>query len=611
PTIAQLAKEIETLLQQKTEQSSLPLVRHPRETKMPMSFAQQRLWFLEQLEPQNIAYNIPMTIRIQGDLNVDVLWRAVDEVIKRHEALRTNFTSEDGKPIQVITPEVSLDLRVVDLRHLPVSERKPESIRLAEDEVRKPFDLQSDLLLRTVLLQLADDEYVMLLTIHHIIADGWSLNVLVQELSQLYKAFLEGQESPLDELPIQYADHAIWQRQHLQGDVLDEQLRYWLEQLAGELPTLELPTDRPRASFQSFKGGTHYFTVSDSCSKHLMELTRKENVTLFMTLVAGFKTLLHRYTGQEDIILGSPIANRNRFEIEGLIGLFVNTLSLRTDLSGNPSFSELLQRVRNVSLGAFAHQDLPFEHLIEALHLERDTSRNPLLQVKFALQNPITQQVELPGIQLSAVDVERGTSKFDLTLFMWETEQGLAGRFEYDSQLFDKETILRMEHHFITLLEGIVADPSQRIAELPILSTEEVNQMMSGWNDTTVEYPDELCIHHLFEQQVEETPNRIAVREGERVLTYRELDERANSLAQELRALGVQPNVLVGICMDRSLEMAVAVLGVLKAGGAYVPIDPSFPQERKAYMLSDTKAPVLLTKRHLLTELRDHQASII
>jgi amino acid adenylation domain-containing protein len=577
---------------------------------VPVSFAQQRLWLLDQLVPGNPFYNIPAAIRLTFPLNVAALEQSLNEIVRRHEALRTTFAVVDGKPVQVIAPSLTMLLPVLDLRTLPQSEREAESLRLATEESRRPFDLAHGPLVRTTLLRLDEADHVFLLTMHHIVCDGWSMGVFSRELAALYTAFARGRPSPLPELPIQYADFAVWQRQRLQGEVLEEQLAYWKQQLA-DLPVLQLPTDRPRPPVSTFRGAQQNVALSKSLTEALKALSQREEVTLFMILLAAFKTLLARYAGQDDIVVGAPIANRNRAEIEGLIGFFVNTLVMRTDLSGDPSFREVLGRVREVALGAYAHQDLPFEMLVEELQPQRDLSRNPLCQIMFQLQNTpsITQQTQ--SLNPPSLEIKSGTAKFDVTFDLWESPQGLSGQFEYNTDFFDASTIERMAGHFQTLLEGIVVNPEQRLSELPLLTEAERQQLLVAWNATQADYSKETCIHQLFEAQVARTPEAVAVVfEGER-LTYRELNRRANQVAHHLQRLGVGPEVLVGICVERSLEMVVGLLGILKAGGAYIPLDPAYPKERLAFMLEDTQTPVLVTQQRLVTGLPEQGAQVV
>ena len=567
------------------------------------SYAQERLWFLDQLIADSSVYNVHNVARIKNRLNTRALEQTLNEIVRRHESLRTTFATVDGQPFQVISPTASLELPIVDLRDLPQEGRYDEALRAAAVEAKRPFDLSSGPLFRATLIRLADDDHILLLVMHHIVSDGWSVGVFTREMSTLYQAFSTGKPSPLPELPIQYADFAVWQREWLQGEVLDTQLSYWKQQLEGAPPVLELPTDYPRPAIETFRGGKISTEIPKSLTEALKAMSRREGATLFMTLMAGFQTLLYRYTGQEDVVVGSPIANRNRTEIEGLIGFFVNELVLRADLSGNPSFRELLSRVREAALGAYAHQDLPFEKLVKELQPQRDISRNPLFQVALVNQNAPSERLDLPGLKVTPVEVDTDTAKFDLSLHLWEEADGLKGRWEYGADLFDAATIVRMAGHYNNLLEAVVRDPDQRLSELPILSAQESHQMLVEWNDTEVEYPTDRCIHELFEDQVQRTPDAISVVFEDQQLTYRELNRRANQLAHHLRALGVGPDKPVGICIERSLEMVVGILGTLKAGGAYVPLDPEYPKDRLTFMLDDSRTPVLLTLSTLLDSL--------
>jgi hypothetical protein len=537
-----------------------------REGNIPLSFAQQRLWFFTQLEPDSSAYNIPAAVRLTGKLNIAALSKSVAEILQRHEVLRTTFTVVDGEAIQVIGKGENFTFPVIDLQALAEEQKQQEVLNLASLEAQKPFDLVKAPLIRASLLQLSQTDHVVLLTMHHIVSDGWSTGIFIKELTALYTAFSQGQTSPLAELAIQYADFAMWQRKWLQGEVLQTQLNYWRQQLGGDLPILELPTDHPRPAIQSNNGATQPFQLSKSLTEKLKDLSKQEGVTLFMTLLATFKVLLHRYTQQEDIIVGTPIANRNRSEIEGLIGFFVNTLVLRANLGSNPTFRELLQEVREVTLGGYAHQDLPFERLVEELQPGRNLSHNPLFQVMFILQNASTQVLHLPELTLELLKAEKNTANFDLTLSLTETEAGLKGDLEYNTDIFDAARINRMLGHFQVLLEGIVTNREQRLAKLPLLTRNEQNQLLIEWNKTQTDYPQHLCIHQLFEAQVEKTPDAVAVVFENEYLTYKELNQRANQLAHYLQKLGVGQEVLVGICVERSLEMVIGLLGILKAG---------------------------------------------
>jgi amino acid adenylation domain-containing protein len=611
PTVASFAQQVENSLHSGQSISDQPLLPISRSSNLPLSFAQARLWFLDQLQPNSAFYNIPTALRLSGQLNVTALESNINEIIRRHEALRTNFTTIEGQPIQVIASTLELKLLFVDLQNLPFDEREVEAQRLATNEAQQPFDLEREPLVRVMVLQLGSSEYVFLLIVHHIIFDGWSTGVFYGELAALYEAKCTGKPLILPELPVQYADFAVWQRHWLTGEVLETQLNYWKQQLKDAPTLLELPTDRLRPAVQTFRGTHQYIALSLELSEALAELSKGTGVTLFMTLYAAFVTLLYRYTGSDDIVIGTPVANRTPQEIEGLIGFFVNTLALRTDLSGNPIFEQLLRRVREVALQAYTHQDLPFEQLVEALQPERSLSHTPLFQVMFALDDALVPSMDLLDLTVSSYSVESGTTKFDLTLSMENTASGLIGEWEYNSDLFDATTIERMAEHLQTLLEGIVANPEQRISELPLLTQTERQQLLFEWNNTTTEYPQDKCIHQLFEEQVERSPDAVAVVFEEEQLTYRELNTRANQLAHYLRSLGVGPEVLVGICVERSFNMIIGLLGVLKADGAYVPIDPAYPTERIAYILSDSRLPILLTQQKLVAFLPEHQARIV
>ncbi|MCC5641838.1 amino acid adenylation domain-containing protein [Nostoc sp. CHAB 5824] len=603
------AEILEFLLQANSAGSNnLPrILPNIRDGKLPLSFAQQRLWILEQFDPGNSVYNIPLAYRLTGSLNVALLEQCLVEIVRRHEILRVTFTSIDGQPSQVISPDITLNLPLVDLSQLPLEQREIEDKRLAAHEAQQPFNLVQGPLFRFKLLRLAEKEHVLLLILHHIIADGWSSEVFFQELTALYEAFAAGKTSPLPELSIQYTDFVQWQRQWLQGAVLESQLDYWKQQLSGNIPILELPSDRPRPPVQTYSGEICRQMLPQALTDALKAMSQQSGVTLFMTLLAAFKVLLHRYTGQEDILVGSPIAGRNQVETEGLMGLFVNTLVMRTDLSGNPSFREILDQVRQVALGAYDHQDLPFEKLVEELKPERDRSHSPLFQVMFAMNPPWTKgaERELPGLKIASTFgyTHSGTAKLDLTLVMRDTGKGLRASFEYNTDLFDEATIARMLGHFQTLLESILANPEQRISELPLLTLAERQQLLVEWNNTQTDYPRQACIHQLFEAQVESTPNAVAVVFAGQQLTYQQLNERANQLAHHLQSLGVGPDVMVGLCAERSFEMVIGLLGILKAGGAYVPLDPMYPQERLSLMLKDAQVKILLTQQHLLEKL--------
>ena len=579
------------------------ILRRPQNEPAPLTFAQQRLWFLDQFVPDSPAYNIPGAIRIQGKLDLDALKRTLNEIVQRHAILRTTFSAVDGQPFQQISPDFNFLLHEVDLRSLAKEQRDDEAHRLSDLEAKSPFDLEKGPLFRASIIRQTDDDYVLILNMHHIISDGWSIDILLKEIAMLYQAFAVGRGTPLPELPIQYADFAYWQRQWLQGAELERQVSFWKRELANAPTVLEFPTDRPRSLIQTFRGATQVCAFSDELSTALKGLAQQEGVTLFMLLMAAFQVLLYRYSGQTDLLVGTPIANRTRIETEGLIGFFANTLVLRADLLGKPGFRELLQRVKEKTLNAYAHQDIPFEKLVEELHPERDMSRNPLFQVMFVLQNTPVSAIDMPALRFSLVEASSDTAKFDLWLSMTEVGNELHGTIEYSTDLFNASTIERLLGHFQTLLAGIVAHPEMQIADLPLMNASERHQLLVEWNDTATEYPYENCLHRLIEEQVKRAPDAIALIFDDQCLTYRELNQRANHLAHFLQSLGVRPETLVGLCAERSMEMVIGLLGILKAGGAYVPLDPGYPSERLAYMLEDSQVPLLLTQETLLSRL--------
>ena len=588
------------------------IVPTPRDKDLPLSFAQSRLWFLDQLESGGAAYNVPLAIRLTGRLQVAVLEQAIAEIVRRHEVLRTTFPTVNGNPVQVIAADSSVTVAITDLQALPESEQSSEVKRLVREEAQRPFDLAQGPLVRVTLLRLGSESHVLLVNLHHIVSDAWSRSVFIREAATFYTTFSRGEPSPLPELPIQYADFAHWQRQWLTGEVIETQINYWKQQLDGAPPVLELPTDRPRPPVQTFRGLKASFHLPVDLTQKLQALSQQSGTTLFMTLLAGFATLLSRYSGQEDIVVGSPIANRNRIELEPLIGFFVNTLVLRTNLQDNPTCLELLAQVRRVALDAYAHQDLPFEKLVEVLQPERTPSHSPLFQVMFILQNAPREKQALPGgLNLTVLPAEKFTAKFDLTLSMQETELGLMGVWGYNSDLFDSTTIARMAGHFQTLLEEFAANPQQPLSEISLLSETERRQLLLDWNSTQTDYPSDLCLHQAFETQVERTPNALAVVYQDQQLSYRDLNTRANQLAHLLQSLEVGPDSLVGLCLERSVEMVVGLLGILKAGGAYVPLDPTSPPARLAYLLEDAQPETLLTQTALLTHLPPYSGSIV
>jgi amino acid adenylation domain-containing protein/non-ribosomal peptide synthase protein (TIGR01720 family) len=597
PTLEQFSEAIESAL--KVDQAIVPAIeRADRNSELPLSFAQQRLWFMDKLEEVGAAYNLPGAIRLLGELNLSALERSLAEILRRHEVLRTVFVAEQGQPRQVILPEASLNLTVVDLRQETAATQESKVREALLKEAQTPFNLRTGPLTRLTVLQLLEQEHVLLFTMHHIISDGWSMGVLVNEISSLYEAYCRDAASPLAELEIQYADYAVWQRRWLQGGVLDQQLQYWREQLQGVASVLELPGDRPRAAVQSFRGAIEQVRLSPHLSQALKRLSASEDVTLYMTLLTAFQILLARYAGTEDIVVGSPIAGRSRKEVERLIGFFVNTLVLRTHVDRNLTVQELMRRVRETALGAYSHQDIPFEQLIDALKPIREAGTTPLVQVMFTLQNMPQEVVTSQSLKLLPLEVNSGTAKFDLTLSVTETNEGLIGGLQYSTDLFDETTIKRLLGHYEQILEEMVANPQQRVGELKMLSAVE-EQQVREWNETSSEYARESCIHELFAEQVRVRPEAVAVSFAGEEVSYAELNERANHVAWQLQGVGVGPDVVVGICVERSIELVVGLLGILKAGGAYLPLAADYPQERLEYMLADAGVSVVLTEREI------------
>ncbi|MEM1391731.1 MAG: amino acid adenylation domain-containing protein [Cyanobacteria bacterium P01_H01_bin.150] len=611
PTVAEL-EPILTKTSASNKGLTLPQIQPRTEgEELPLSWSQERLWFLNELEDSSSTYNIPGAISINGNLDIAPLSQAVSEIVRRHEVLRTSFQTKDGKAIQVIHPPMTMNLDVVDLQVYDQTERYTLLKQQAQLEADTPFNLEIAPLIRCQLLQLDTTEYVLLITMHHIVSDGWSTGVFIKELSSLYQAFSKGEPSPLPELPIQYGDFAIWQRQWLSGEVLENQLNYWVSELEDAPELLQLPTDYPRPSVQSYQGATQKWTLNTELTQQIKNLSRKSGTTLFMTLLAGFATLLHRYTNQEDILIGSSIANRNRSEIESLIGFFVNNLVLRTHLEDNPSFENLLQQVKETTLKAYEHQDVPFEQIVEAVQPQRSLAYSPLFQVMFDLHNAPETKVELPDLTLGEINQESAIAKFDLTVSVTETDQELVCEWEYNTDLFDSSTIERMAAHYQNLLSAIVENPQQMVSELPLLSQAERQQLLVEWNNTAVEYPTHKSIHQLFEEQVEKNGNAIAVKFAGEQLTYLELNQKANQLAHHLQSLGVGKETLVGVCLERSIEMVIGILAILKAGGAYVPLDPNYPQERLNYIVNDADVEIVITKTSLIYRLPNNQTKLV
>ncbi|GAK55073.1 NcpA protein [Candidatus Vecturithrix granuli] len=591
-------------------QASSPIPVVPRDTPLPLSFAQQRLWFLHQFEEeQRGLYNVSKAFQLHGRLDIQALEQNVSAIVRRHEVLRTSFAMHNGDPVQTILTDARVPFSIRDLQDLSPQEQADSVQHFAVQEAQRPFDLEQGPLLRVLLLRVAPTDHVVVLTIHHIVSDAWSTGILFQELAHIYQAWVTGEPVSLPDLPIQYADFAVWQRNWLQGDRLERLTAYWKNQLEAIPPILELSIEHPRPAIQSFQGKTLRFSLNAALCQKLTTLSQQAGATLFMTLLAAFVSLLARYSGSNDIVVGSPIANRRHPALESLIGFFVNTLVLRVNVAENPTFLDVLQQVRKVTLEAYDHQDLPFERLVEVLQPERNLHSSPLFQVMFVFQNAPKTHMELSGLTVKSLEFDPGIAKFDLTLGFIETEHGtLDGTIEYATDLFDAETITRMIGHLQTILTGIVQDPQKYISDLPLLTQAERQQILEQWNDTHVSYAEQGFLPELFEAQVQHTPDATAVVFNNTPLTYQELNQRANHVAHYLRSLGVGPEVLVGIFVERSLEMMVGLLGILKAGGAYVPLDPEFPQARLQFMIDNSGVSVLLTQKALEKKLPSNQS---
>lgn len=575
-----------------------------------LSLSQERLWLLHQLQPDTPLYNESSLLRFTGVIKTIFLETSINEIIKRHEILRTSFQIIDEQTLQVIAPSLTFKLITINLQTYPEAETEAKVKQIVTENSRQPFDLNQAPLFRGTLIYLSEQEHILLLTMHHIISDGWSWQIFYQELAALYQTFCKDSPASLPELPIQYADFALWQRQSLNDQDPSHQLTYWKQQLQDAPPILNLPTDYPRPAQQSFRGARATIIIPQAIANALKSLSQQESVTLFMVLLAAFKTLLYRYTGQTDLLVGTPVANRTQIETENLLGCFVNSLVLRTDLSNEPSFRELLARVRQTALAAYAHQELPFEQLVKELQPKRTLSHTPLFQVMCVFQDAPLLALKLPGLTLTPLMIDSGTAKFDLTLYLEDTKQELIGFLEYNSDLFHADTINRMVGHFQTLLEGIVANPDQCIAKLPLLTQPEQNQLLANNLPRKIDYSPQLSLHQLFEQQVEKTPDAVAV-VFEQQLTYAELNAKANQIAHHLQQLGIKTEELVGICLPRSLEMVIGILGILKAGAAYVPLDPNYPAERLAFVLEDAQLQVILTQQQLSQKLSTDKTKLV
>jgi aspartate racemase len=621
PTVAGLAEVIEEAAREGVSPQAPPIQPVPRDGDLPLSFSQERAWFIQHLNPANMAYRFQATVQFTGPLDVGVLEQSLSEIVRRHEIMRTTFPAVDGRPTQLIHQPFPVRLPVIDLQSFSAERREAEAQRLIHEELQRPLDLTRLPLVRWTLLRLQAQESLLLHVEHHLIHDGWSYRVFLREVLELYKAFSAGRPSPLPPLPIQFADVAVYQREWMQGQQAERQLAYWKRKLGGTLPVLALPTDRVRPAVQTYRGAAPRIELPLPLCQSVRTLSRRENATLFMTLLSAYALLLHRYSGQDEVCVGSGVANRRWRETEGLLGMLVNNLVLRLDLSGDPSFLAVLGRVREVALEAYAHEDLPFDQVVHALQPKRDSSRNPLFQAMFSFHDAPMADVDIPGVTLSHTEaLSNGSAKFDLNIIVIPRSEQRVGRpdaaaegitmiWEYNSDLFDAATITRMMEHYQQLLNEIVADPEQPQSALALSTEAERRQVVVEWNDTTTAYPRDSTVHELVAAQAARTPDAVAVICAEKRLSYRALNGRANQLAHHLRKEGVGPGVLVGVCVERSPEMVIGLLGILKAGGAYLPLDPAYPAERLAYMLEDTQAPVLLTQRSLLERLPVHGGS--
>jgi amino acid adenylation domain-containing protein/non-ribosomal peptide synthase protein (TIGR01720 family) len=610
PVISELARRIESYQFEGKQQKKVSINPIRRDGDIPLSFAQQRMWFLDQLEPGSYLYHIPDVFRVEGNLDLKAFERSIDQIVERHEILRTGFSTIDGKASQVIVGELETPLRYVNLVNATKADQDAFLAEAIPEVIKRPFDLSKPPLFRITIIKLSEQNFMIVFVMHHIISDGWSMTIFIKELWEFYNAIKEeNKTASLPEMVIQYADFAAWQRELLTGFLLDEQINYWKIQLEGAADRINLPVDHPRPKIQSNAGGHFPFSISQEKMKALQDLSHRYGVSLFMTLLAAFQILLYRYSGQEDVSIGTPIANRNHKALEPLIGFFVNTLVIRGDLSGSPTFEEVLQRVKNTTLDAYAHQDVPFEMLVDALAPERNMGQTPLFQVMFVLQNLPRAAMEFPGLKWTQADYEFDISTFDLSIILNESPTGLKGGLEYSKDLFEQATIQRMSEHYLRLLDRIIADPKMKIPSLELLSLEEKHQITIEWNNTSKPIPEDLCVHHLFEMRAQAMPDKVAVRmpvfEGRspKQLTYRELNDAANQLAHHLDSLGVGPETLVGLSIDRSLEMLIGMLGILKAGGAYVPLDPTYPKERLQYMIEDSGLRFLVTQPEIFDRL--------
>ena len=564
--------------------------------RIPLSFSQQSMWFYSQITKANPVFNISNAVKMKGTLHKDILLKSLTEVIARHEPLRTTFKSVDGRPVQSIKPSVEVTLPEIDLRNIPQKEQEQYLKKSLKEEARFIFNLKSGPLFRFCLFMLDENEYVFSMVIHHIISDAWSNAILVGELFKFYEAFLKGEDLKLPELPIQYSDYSLWERDWLKGEALEELLGYWRKQLANPT-TIQLPTDYPRPKIQTYEGGFEPLTISKSLTERLKAICNKEGTTLFMITLAAFQTLLYRYSSQTDILTGTVVANRNRKEVKNLVGFFMNTLVLRSNFDGNPSFIEVLRKIKNMALDAYTYQELPFDKLLEELKPERDASRTPLFQTMLIFHNTQKVELELPGLKMNQIDVESGMAPFDLRLQLTESNEEIKGGFDYDSALFKNSTIKRFGVHFLNILETISVAPEEKVSDIKLLTQEEQNQILVEFNNTKADFPSDKVIHEFFEENAAKYPERVAAIFGNQHVTYLELNEKSNQLARLLRRNGVKSDSIIGIMLERSLEMLIGIMAVEKAGGAYLPIDPHYPKDRINYILEDSGVTLLLSHR--------------
>ncbi|HEX5885293.1 MAG TPA: amino acid adenylation domain-containing protein, partial [Pyrinomonadaceae bacterium] len=603
-----LAKALSTAAHQKTP----TIARRNSDDPAPLSFAQQRIWFIQQLNPDNPQYNTPVGVSLKGPLNIPALERTLTEIVRRQEVFRTIFRTIDGQPAQVVLPAFDLRLTIRDLSEHPSTDRQAVAQRIIDEESARPFDFDAGPLVRFLLLRLAEDEHWLNLVTHHMVFDTWSIDIFGRELTAIYGALVEGRPLPLQDLPIQYADFSLWQRERFQGEELQRQLAYWTKKLSGAPPLLMLPSDRPRPPVQSYRGRIQPFSLSEDLTASLNQLSRAEGVTLFMTLMAAFQTLLHRYSGQQEIVAGTATGNRNRREMEGLIGCFINSLVFRTDFSSDPTFREVLDQVRQLSLEASANQDVPFEQVVAALHPKRDLSYAPLTQVMLTLQNTQLSTPVAAGLQINRLSMpERMAAQYDLMINCRDSGSKINGLLEYNTDLFDPTTAHRILGHFETLLRSAVAHPELRVSALELMTEPERLQLVSGLNETRTEFQEHGFVPDLIQKQAEQRPQSVAVTFESQRLTYDQLNSRANQLAHYLRGLGVGPEEVVGVCLERGLNMVIAVLGILKAGGAYLPLDPAYPRDRLEFMINDSEPSVLLTQEKFSQPLSSARQQVV